>query len=80
MRYIQLPQIVSDTCFGFFVVSWIIPRHVLFFIVIYSTAYVLPKTTPFVWDPSIGSYITDGVHYMFISFLLALQVGLFLSC
>lgn len=80
LRYLELPQILPDTTFGIFLVSWFITRHVLFLVTIKSAILDMPRVTQFGWDPARGYYLTKGSHYMFITCLIALEVSAHILC
>ena len=63
-----------DIVFGLFMVSWLITRHILFMLVIFSTYTDLPYYIPFKWDPANGHYATNGVYIGFLTLLGLLQV------
>ncbi|THV08612.1 longevity assurance proteins LAG1/LAC1 [Dendrothele bispora CBS 962.96] len=74
MRYLELPQILTDAAFGWFLISWFVTRHVLFIIIIWSTIFDIPRVLPFDWDPVRGHFLTKGSWMMFLSCLLSLEV------
>jgi very-long-chain ceramide synthase len=75
-RYLDLPQILTDATFGYFMVSWFVARHVLFNILIYSTIFTGPKImgTSLRWDPPNGLYVSANGYKGFWIALLMLQV------
>jgi very-long-chain ceramide synthase len=62
IRYIDVSQFACDVTFGFFLVSWLITRHLLFIRVIISTIIEVKRLIP------IPGYIA------FCFMLVALQV------
>ncbi|KAJ6614294.1 TLC domain-containing protein [Mycena sp. CBHHK59/15] len=74
MRYIDISQIVCDSTFGLFLVSWFITRHILFIIVIISTYYDLPRAVPFHWAPQEGRFLSKPYWVIFVACLSALQL------
>ncbi|KAK7470709.1 Sphingosine N-acyltransferase lag1 [Stygiomarasmius scandens] len=74
MRYLELPQLLTDATFGWFLISWFVTRHVLFIIVIWSAIFDVPRLLSFDWDPVRGHFLSKGSHAMFLSCLLALEV------
>ncbi|KJA30026.1 hypothetical protein HYPSUDRAFT_32065 [Hypholoma sublateritium FD-334 SS-4] len=75
--YLDYPQMVSDGIFGVFMLSWFITRHILFPIVIWSTATVGPKYINFRWDWEGGFYVTKAAftgYWIMLLFLQALQI------
>jgi acyl-CoA-dependent ceramide synthase len=74
-RYLRLPESLSDGAFCVFVVSWLITRHVLFGIVIYSAYHVAPRLIPFTWAPERGHYLTRDAYIAFVGLMVALQVS-----
>lgn len=75
MRYIAIPQIFTDATFGFFMVSWLITRHILFVFIVYSVLVHLPREVEYVYDPSNGLFLSEGAWWVFSSLLLALEVS-----
>lgn len=73
--YLDYPQRVSDGIFGVFMFSWFITRHILFPIVIWSTATVGPKYIDFRWDWEGGFYATKPAFTGYWVMLLFLQVS-----
>ncbi|KIP07692.1 hypothetical protein PHLGIDRAFT_70559 [Phlebiopsis gigantea 11061_1 CR5-6] len=63
-----------DVTFGIFMATWLVSRHVLFNIVIYSTYYDAPRIITYVWDPASGHFNTNGVLETFNAMLVALQI------
>ncbi|KAF6762664.1 longevity-assurance protein [Ephemerocybe angulata] len=74
MRYLSLPQIYTDSTFGFFMLSWLVSRHILYTIVLHSTIRQLPVYVPFRFDPENGYYLTQRAHWTFCVMLTALEV------
>lgn len=54
--------------------SWLVTRHILFLIVIYSMIFEGPKYVEFKWDYEAGYYITETAFKAYWVMLLALQV------
>lgn len=54
--------------------SWLVTRHGLFIIAIYSTCFDLPRIVPFEWAPERGHYFTENTWRMFAALLCSLQV------
>ncbi|KAJ7591120.1 TLC domain-containing protein [Mycena floridula] len=74
MRYIGVRQLFCDTMFGLFLVSWFITRHILFMFVIVSAVFLVPRSMPFVWDPTIGSYLSTVSFGIFCGCLVILEI------
>jgi len=74
MRYLEVRQILCDAMFGWFLVSWLVTRHILFLLVIVSAIFYVPRVLPFVWDPAIGSYLSPVSFGVFCFCLVVLQV------
>ncbi|KAF9263459.1 longevity assurance proteins LAG1/LAC1 [Marasmius fiardii PR-910] len=74
IRYLALPQIYCDATFVWWLISWVVTRHLLFAIVIWSAMFDGPRLHPWKWDPASGYYFSKGAWGMFISCLLALEV------
>jgi acyl-CoA-dependent ceramide synthase len=75
-RYLRINQLITDLTFGWFMVSWLVTRHVLFLFVIRSTIFDGPMLITFIWDPANGRVVTKEMFYGFAGLLLALQVTL----
>lgn len=75
-RYLDLPQILTDATFGYFMVSWFVARHVLFNILIYSTIFTGPKImgSALRYDPANGLYVSANGYMACWIALLMLQV------
>ena len=80
MRYVNVRQIICDTTFGFWVLSWFVTRHVFYNIVIISALVEAPLLISLVWQPEKGHYINVTGYYVFTGLLIALQVSAILSC
>ncbi|KAJ7179942.1 TLC domain-containing protein [Mycena crocata] len=74
MRYIGLSQIICDSTFAMFLVSWFITRHVLFNFVVVSTYTDLPRLVPFEWSPHLGRFLSREYWVIFCACLTALQI------
>ncbi|KAJ7498975.1 longevity-assurance protein [Mycena latifolia] len=74
MRYIDASQIVCDSLFAWFLVSWFVTRHVLFTLVIISTYTDLPRLVPFEWSPHLGRFLSREYWIIFCACLTALQI------
>lgn len=55
--------------------SWIITRHILFGIVIYSAYNDAPLLIPFTWAPERGHYLTRDAYIVFVGLMVVLQVS-----
>lgn len=62
IRYIDISQFACDVTFGFFLISWLITRHVLFVRVIISAII------------EVASLVSVSAYIAFCSMLVALQV------
>jgi len=74
MRYVQLPQILTDSTFGFFMISWLVTRHILFLFVLHSVWRHIPAVMSFGADATQGNYLSLQAWYGFSALLTALQV------
>jgi acyl-CoA-dependent ceramide synthase len=74
-RYLGIKQIITDTLFGWFMISWLVTRHVLFLFVIWSTTFDATKFIEFLWDPKAGHYVTIEMYYGFSALLYTLQAS-----
>ncbi|KAK7061675.1 putative longevity assurance proteins LAG1/LAC1 [Favolaschia claudopus] len=73
-RYMNLSDLVCDSLFGSFVISWFATRHVLFAVVIYSTYTDLPRIVGLEWAPERGRFLSREYWIIFCACLTALQV------
>lgn len=76
LRYIDLSTL-CDITFTFFLVSWVVTRHVLFIFAIVSTYYDCPRLIPFEWTPERDRYLSKPAWIVFVVLLCALQVRTF---
>jgi len=76
MRYLNISQLACDLTFAWFLVSWLITRHVLFLFAIVSTYTDCPRLIPFEWTPERGRYLSKVAWIVFCTLLSALQVVL----
>ncbi|GLB33753.1 putative longevity-assurance protein [Lyophyllum shimeji] len=74
IRYIEISQFACDLTFGWFLISWLVTRHVLFLISIISTYKDAPKLIPLKWSPEEGRYLNETSWIGFLAALLALQI------
>ncbi|KAF8897488.1 TLC domain-containing protein [Infundibulicybe gibba] len=74
LRYIEVSQFACDLTFGWFLVSWLVTRHILFLFVIWSTYLDLPRLVPFAWSPETGAYLTRTAWITFVTSLSSLQI------
>ncbi|KAJ7068217.1 TLC domain-containing protein [Mycena amicta] len=74
MRYVEARQIICDSLFAIFVISWFLTRHVLFALVIYSQWLDLPQVVGFEWDPEHGRFLSWEYWAVFFGCLVALQI------
>jgi acyl-CoA-dependent ceramide synthase len=75
LRYLAYRRL-CDATFVWFLLSWLVTRHVLFNFVIWSVYAHLPRSIAFAWDPERANYFTKEMWIGFFSMLLALQVRL----
>jgi len=73
-RYMNVSQVICDSLFGLFLVSWFITRHVLFTLVIISTYTDLPRVVGLEWDPEHGRFLSREYWIIFCACLTALQI------
>jgi hypothetical protein len=73
-RYVDVSDLVCDSLFGLFLVSWFITRHVLFTLVIISTYTDLPRVAGVEWAPERGRFLSREYWIIFCACLTALQV------
>lgn len=74
IRYIEVSQFACDLTFAWFLVSWLVTRHVLFLFAIISTYRDCPRLIPHKWAPEEGRYLSYPAWLVFVSLLSALQV------
>ncbi|KAI0921677.1 hypothetical protein AcW1_004422 [Taiwanofungus camphoratus] len=63
---------LCDATFVLFLISWLVTRHVLFILAIWST-YNAQSIIPPSWDPERGHYKTRGMFTGFLTMLVMLQ-------
>ena len=73
-RYLGLATL-CDTVFGIFLVSWLMTRHILFGLVIWSAYYDAATLLPFTWEPERGHFLNGDWYGVFLALLVALQVS-----
>ncbi|KDN40447.1 LAG1-domain-containing protein [Tilletiaria anomala UBC 951] len=73
LRYVGL-QTICDIGFGLFLVSWVITRHVLYNILLWSAAVESRRFIVQTWIPEQGWFYTDRFILFMVSLLCALQV------
>jgi len=71
-RYLSF-HVLCDTCFGIFLLSWLVTRQILLVLVIIST-YRGTRFVPFKWDPDAGHYLTTSIYVGFISLMVILLI------
>ncbi|KAJ7047423.1 TLC domain-containing protein [Mycena alexandri] len=73
-RYINMPELLCNSLFAGFLISWLITRHILFAIVLVSTYTDLPRLVPFEWAPPLGRFLSREYWVVFCACLTALQI------
>lgn len=73
--YLGLARL-TDATFVFFLVSWLLTRHIGYNAVLWSVVYRLPEL-PYAWGPAQGVYNTQRVVWTFAALLAAIQA---MSC
>jgi TLC domain len=73
LRYLSY-QTACDVVFVWWMLSWLITRHVLFCKVIASAYWDVPNQLEFGWWPERGYWLTKEVHKIFVSLLVVLEV------
>ncbi|KAM0792107.1 hypothetical protein ACM66B_004811 [Microbotryomycetes sp. NB124-2] len=63
----------ADACFAIFLVVWILTRHVIFGIILWSVYFEVLQVMPYTWKPQQGFFFNRAVHYGFAALLTALQ-------
>ncbi|KAJ7117665.1 TLC domain-containing protein [Mycena epipterygia] len=74
MHYLNVSQIVCDSTFALFLVSWFVTRHIMFIPVIISTYTDLPRLVPFEWSPHLGRFLSKPYWVIFCACVTALQI------
>jgi acyl-CoA-dependent ceramide synthase len=75
LRYLSL-QTACDITFVWWVLSWIVTRHILFCKAIASTYWEAPTHIEFGWWPERSYWFTKEVHTVFVSLLVILEVSI----
>lgn len=74
LRYVGL-YTLCDITFAFFLLSWLITRHVLFVIAIKSVWFDAVRLVPGNgWAPERGAYFSDFTRKTFVSLLVFLEI------
>ncbi len=76
IRYLGISQFATDLIFVWFMLSWLVTRHILFLFVIKSTVLDAPGLISFGWDAVAGHYVTKEMYFALSVLLLALQVDI----
>ena len=75
LRYLSL-QTACDMTFVWWVLSWIVTRHILFCKAIASTYWEAPTQIEFGWWPERSYWFTKEVHTVFVTLLVILEVSI----
>lgn len=75
MRYLSF-QAACDVVFVWWMLSWIVTRHVLFCKVAASAYWEAPTQIEFGWWPERSHWLTKEVHTIFVSLLVILEVSI----
>ncbi|CAM0138159.1 unnamed protein product [Umbelopsis sp. WA50703] len=78
LNYLNL-RTICDIAFGLFAVSWLVTRHILFTIIIWSTAFSRPQDDPqkymdMKWEPEKGKYFTPTTQKIYLGLFLLLDM------
>ncbi|KAI0265086.1 longevity-assurance protein [Gloeopeniophorella convolvens] len=73
LRYLSY-QTACDATFVFWMLSWFVTRHALFYKVIASAYWDVPNELEFGWWPERGYWLTKEVHKVFVTLLVILEV------
>ncbi|KAI8882662.1 IGPD-domain-containing protein, partial [Backusella circina FSU 941] len=76
LKYLNLTTL-CDIMFGLFALSWPITRHVLFSMIIWSTAVEPSKYLDMKWEPEKGKYFTATTQKIYILLFFSLNVIMF---
>jgi len=71
-RYLALPTL-CDATFVWFLVSWLVTRHILFMLAIRSLFADAPRFVPLEWSPEQGRFLSYESWIAFLALLIALQ-------
>ncbi|KAK4052939.1 Sphingosine N-acyltransferase lag1 [Microbotryomycetes sp. JL221] len=63
----------ADVCFAIFLVVWILTRHVVFGVILWSVYFEVSQVMPYTWKPQQGFFFNRTVHVSFAVLLTALQ-------
>ena len=64
---------LADLCFGFFMISWMLTRHLLFGGILYTTIVHAHGEVDYAWDPPAGKFGTRLTINLFLVLLFGLQ-------
>ncbi|GAB5593868.1 Sphingosine N-acyltransferase lag1 [Umbelopsis nana] len=73
LNYLNL-RTLCDITFGLFALSWLVTRHVLFTMIIWSTAFDPPKHMDMKWEPEKGKYFTPFTQNIYLGLFLLLNM------
>lgn len=73
LNYLNL-RTICDIAFGLFAVGWLVTRHILFTIVIWSTAFDPQKYMDMLWEPEKGKYFTPTTQKIYLGLFLLLDL------
>ncbi|KAI0065923.1 longevity assurance proteins LAG1/LAC1 [Artomyces pyxidatus] len=79
LRYLNY-QTLCDAAFVWFLISWVVTRHVLFMIVLVYTYLEPPRIGVLGWNPELGIFLTKEAHLVFVVLLCCLQVLQMIWC
>lgn len=75
MRYCG-HRLAADIVFALFTLVWIVTRHFLYWIPVYSLTVHAPNEITVDFDPSIGSYYSrKWTHVFYLTLFIILQVS-----
>jgi acyl-CoA-dependent ceramide synthase len=73
LRYLNFTN-ACDYAFAAFLISWVVTRHMLFPLIIWSTYKDMLRYMPYAWEPSRGYYVTFEIWAGFLILMSALEI------
>ncbi|CAJ0766783.1 15954_t:CDS:1, partial [Entrophospora sp. SA101] len=76
LKYLAAPNIITDSMFGFFMITWAYTRHYLYGYITWATYQesCQPEYNACIWDPLNGYWLTWWSKYIILLGLVLLQI------
>ncbi|OMJ28741.1 Sphingosine N-acyltransferase lag1 [Smittium culicis] len=73
LKYLNY-QLACNVSFVFMAITWVVSRHIVLLRIIYNIAFEANSLTSYRYDPENGFYATRSIQYIFLTFLVLLQI------